>query len=172
MKTGVIYLTDNLIRFADTGENQNKTEVAEINLSSLKKEDIPHAIRNLLKTNKIQPEYLILGVSRPKVNIRYFSFPSLNDNEISSMMEYDLANRFAYKEDELVSGHAIIAKSADGFSRVMLAVVPRDEILAEFALLKHAGLVPDEAALSTVSLFNQFTSRRKDINKCLLVYLD
>ncbi|MCX5707742.1 MAG: PilN domain-containing protein, partial [Candidatus Omnitrophica bacterium] len=46
------------------------------------------------------------------------------------------------------------------------------EILAEFALLKHAGLVPDEAALSTVSLFNQFTSRRKDINKCLLVYLD
>ena len=172
MKTSVIYLTDNLIRVTDTGENPDNPRAAEINLSSLKKEEIPHAIRNLLKTNKIQPEYLILGVPRTKVNIRYFSFPTINDNEIRSMMGYDLASRFAYKEDELVFDQAVIGKSEDGFSRVILAAVPRNEMLSEFSLLKHAGLIPDQAALSTVSLFNQLINQKKDLDKCLLVYFD
>jgi hypothetical protein len=172
MKSSVIYLTDNLIRVADSGDNPDKPRVAEIDLSALKKEEIPHAIRNLLKANKIQTEYLILGVPRTKVNIRYFSFPSINDNELRSMMGYDLASRFAYKEDELVFDQAVIGKSEDGFSRVLLAAVPRDEMLSEFSLLKHAGLIPDQAALSTMSLFNQHINRKKDLDKCLLVYFD
>jgi len=172
MKNTVVYITNNLIRFCEAGESQDKTRAAEINISSLKKEEIYHAVRNLLKSNKIHPEYLILGIPRNQANIRYFSFPSHNDNEIRSMMEYDLSSRFAYKDDELVSDHAIIEKSANGFSRVILAAVPRDDILAKFSLLKHAGLVPDEAFLSTVSLFNQLSNQKKPAEKCLLVYFD
>ncbi len=172
MKNIVVYITGNLIRFCEAGESQDKPRIAGINISSLKNEEISHAVRNLLKSNKIQPEYLILGIPRNQANIRYFSFPSLNDNEIRSMMEYDLSSKFAYKEDELVFDHAIIEKSANGFSRVILAAVPRDEILPKFSLLKHAGLVPDEAALSTVSLFNQLVNQKKPVEKCLLVYFD
>ncbi len=172
MKNCAIYITGSLVRVCEAGESPEKLKVAELNISSLKKEEIPHAVRNLLKANKIQPEHLILGFPRNLANIRYFSFPTLNDNEIRSMMGYDLASRFAYKEDELVFDQAVIAKSADGFSRIILAAVPRQEILPKFALLKHAGLIPDEVFLSTVSLFNQLKDQKKEIDKCLVAYFD
>lgn len=172
MRSCVVYITDSLIRFAYTGENQDKPEAVHLHIPSLKKEDIPHAIKNLLKINKIVPERLILGIPRSRANLRYFSFPTVNDSEIRSMVEYDLSSRFAYKDDELVYDHAVIERSAEGFSRVILAAVPREKILPEFTLLKHAGLIPDEGALSTVSLFNQFISRKKNQEKSLLVYFD
>ncbi len=150
----------------------DKTKLAELNISSLKKEEIPHTLKNFVKSNKIQPEHLILGIPRNKANIHYFSFPSVNDNEINSMIDYELNSSFVYKEEELVCGRAIIEKLANGFSRVIMAVVPRKEILLEFSLLKHAGLVPDEALLSSVSLFNQLIHRQKSVEKCLVVYFD
>lgn len=150
----------------------DKPKLAELNISSLKKEEIPHALKNFVKSNKIQPEHLILGIPRNKVNIHYFSFPSVNDSEINSMMDYELNSIFVYKEEELVCGRAIIEKLANGFSRVIMAVMPRKEILPEFSLLKHAGLVPDEALLSSVCLFNQLVNRQKSVEKCLVVYFD
>jgi hypothetical protein len=172
MKSSVIYITENLIKFLDAGESQDKAKTAQLDISGLKKEEIPHALRNFVKSNKFQPEYLILGIPRNLANIRYFSFPALSDNEIRSMMGYDLTSRFAYKEDELVFDHAVIRKTADGFSNVLLAAVSRQEILPEFAILKHAGLIPDEAALSTVSLFNQLVGRKKTLDRTILVYFD
>ncbi len=172
MKSGVIYITYNLIRYCELGENPEKPKFAELNISSLKKEEIPQILKNFVKNNKIQPEYLILGIPRNKVNIHYFSFPSTNDNEINSMVDYELNSSFVYKEEELVCGSAIIEKLTNGFSRVIMAVVPRKIILPVFSLLKHAGLVPDEALLSSVSLFNQLVSRKKTTEKCLVVYFD
>ncbi len=172
MRKVVVYITENWVKFCEAGESQDKTKLSEIDISSLKKEDIPHSIKNLLKNKKIQPEHLILVVPRNQAYIRYFYFPATNDGEIHSMLEYDLTDRFAYKTEELVFDHAVIEKSGDGFSRVLLAVVPRDEILPKFSLLKHSGLVPDEAYLSTVSLFNQIINRKKPVEKCLVVYFD
>jgi len=171
LKAGVVYITDNLIRLRDVAD-QDKLKVIELNTSSLKKEEISHALKNLLRENKFIPEYLTLIVPRIAASVRYFSFPTLNDSEIRSMLEYDLSNKLAYKEDELVFDHVVAEKSAEGYSRVMAAIVPKDEIIPKFSFLKHVGLIPDEAVLSTASLFNQLVSIRKNADKFLLIYFD
>ena len=113
MKAGLVYITDNLIRLRDVAD-QDKLKVIELNISALKKEEISHALRNVLRENKFIPEYLTLIVPRIAASVRYFSFPSLIDSEIRSMLEFDLSNKLAYKEDELVFDHVVGEKSAEG----------------------------------------------------------
>jgi len=175
MKICSIYITDNFIRFGQAASDKGKQGAAfqrQIDISSLKEEEIPASLKNFLKQNKIIPDYLILGIPRTQVSIKFLAFPASDDREIKQMVEYEFNNLFPYKQEELVFDHTVIHKDANGYSEVMLIAAQRETIAKQISLLKKAGLVPDRIDLSTVSLCNQFSKLAKASANYLLVHCD
>lgn len=175
MNNIAIYITDNLIRFGRSIIDSNKQlsiKEDEINITSLKDEEVPLSFKKFLHENKIAPEYLTLAIPRTQVSVRYLTLPTVNDSEIKQMVDYDLNNLFPFKAEELIFDHAVISKSPDGYSQVMLVAVQREIIQKYIDLFKKVGLSPDAIDLSTVSLFNQFCAQKKEAGNYLLINVD
>jgi len=162
MKKSSIYVTDNFISFGQ----------ASLNVTSLKKEDIPRALKTLLKENKIITENITLGIPRTQVSVKYLTLPTIKDKEINRMVEYELNSLFPYKPQDLTYDYAITHKRPDGYSQVMVVAAPRELILNQISTLKLAGLVPDEINISTISLFNQFCAQKRQAANYLLINFD
>jgi Tfp pilus assembly protein PilN len=162
MKKSSIYITDNFISFGQ----------AVLNITSLKKEDIPRALKTLLKENKIITESLILGIPRTQVSVKYLTLPTLKDKEINRMVEYELNSLFPYKPQDLTYDYAVTHKRPDGYSQVMVVAATRELILNQISTLKLAGIVPDVINISTISLFNQFCAQKREAANYLLINFD
>jgi len=162
MKKSSIYVTDNFISFGQ----------AVLNITSLKKEDIPRALKTLLKENKIITESLILGIPRTQVSVKYLTLPTLKDKEINRMVEYELNSLFPYKPQDLTYDYAVTHKRPDGYSQVMVVAATRELILNQISTLKLAGIVPDVINISTISLFNQFCAQKREAANYLLINFD
>lgn len=161
-----VYVTDNFIKFGPAAAGQ------EINISSLKKDEIAGALKAFLRKNRIICEHLVLGMPRTRVAIKYLTLPAHSGKEINRMAEYELNNLFPYKPEELIYDYAVINKQADGYSQVMLVAALKESILAGISTLGLAGLVPEEINISTVSLFNQFWVQKRQPDDYLLINLD
>lgn len=160
-----VYVTENFIKFGPAAGQ-------EINISSLKKDEIAGALKALLKKNRYICEHLVLGVPRTRVAIKYLTLPAHSDKEINRMTEYELNNLFPYKPEELIYDYAVINKQADGYSQVMLVAALKEAVLAGISTLGLAGLVPEAINISTVSLFNQFRTQKRRPDDYLLLNLD
>lgn len=174
MKNSSIYITDNFIRVGQaalTPKKQASIKEWELSIALLKKEEIPRALKTFIKENKIIPEYLILGMPRTKVTVKYLTLPTLNDKEINQMIELKLDNLFPYKPEELTYDYSITHKGTDG-SRVMLVAALKEAILSQVSTLRLAGLIPDAINISTISLFNQFYAQKRPPNNYLLINFD
>lgn len=160
-----VYLTENFIKFGPDA-------LAEINIHSLNKDEIVERLKALLKNNRGIGEHLVLGIPRTHVTIKYLIFPALNDQEIAKMTDYELNNLFPYKPDELIYDYTVIKKRADGYSRVMLVVAPKEAIANWTSTFGLAGFAPESISISTVSLYNQFSARKRRPDDYLLINLD
>lgn len=165
MKTSAIYITENSIRFLQRvpgGKGAFTLKEQEINIASIEKKSLPAALKDFLKENKIFIERLILGIPRSQVSTRHIILPSVNDNEIRKMVEFELNDIFPYRPQELAFDHAITYKNPEGYSEVMLAATRKEITSSHLSVLKEAGLVPDTIEISSISLFNQFLQEKRE----------
>ncbi|MFA5101073.1 MAG: PilN domain-containing protein [Candidatus Omnitrophota bacterium] len=165
MKTLGVYITDNLIRMGLLNDAGKQSVVKEFQAA-------PATLKSILKKNNIQPDRVILYIPRTIVSIRYLRIPAVNDAEVDQMVAFEQASSFPFKPEELSFGHAIVSKGKDGYSSVMLAAVQKDLITRLVGILKSAGLVPDEIAISTVSVFNQLRSAGRLSRNTVVVNAD
>ena len=165
MKSSGIYITSNFVRITQAKIEKNNQQILkefQLDISSLKKEEIPFRLKEFLKENKIDCDHLTLCIPRSQVSVRYVNLPSVDNKEIKRMIELELNNLLPYKPEELIFDQVIIERRSDGYSRVMPVAAQREVILRELSLFKQAGMLPDDIDISTVSLFNQFYEQKRD----------
>lgn len=170
-----IYITGYFIRITyilRAGNGHCEFKEHQLDITSLRKEDIPLHLQAFLKKRNIISGKLTIGIARSRVLVKYLSVPSVDSAEIKGIIEHKLKDLFPYKLGELVFDEAVIEISPDGYSRVMIAAVPGNIVLREISLFEKAGLTPDRVELSAVSLFNQACKSRKDCSDLLLINLE
>ncbi len=165
MKTLGIYITDDVIRMGLLNDADKQPAVKEYRATSA-------TLKATLKKNNILPERVVLYIPRTIVSLRYLRIPAVNDAEVDQMVAFEQAASFPFKPEELVLGHAIVSKSKDGYSTVMLAAVQKDMIMHMIAMVRSAGLAPDEVSISSISVFNQLRNSGKTRNNALVVNTD
>ncbi|MCX5702571.1 MAG: pilus assembly protein PilM [Candidatus Omnitrophica bacterium] len=175
MKISGIYITNKSIRFvqsvkAKKGQAILKEERMEI--PSAQENDLGNIIKSYLRGKNITTDYLVLGIPRTQVSIKSLNLPTINDNEIRNMVEFELNNLFPYKAEELTYDHAVIHKGTDNYSRIILVAAPKEDIAKQVSLLRKAGLTPDSINISTISLLNQFLEEKREPLNYLLINLD
>jgi len=157
MKVLGIYVTDTQIRICQYSDADRQPAVKEypVFTRTLKKEEIPPALKNIIKTHNFQPDRVVLYIPRLWVSVRFMNIPAVENNEIEKIVAYERGSNVPFKADELVFSHAVVSKSNSGYSKVFLAAVQKERLTPVLGLLKSAGFIPDEIAVSVVSVYNQ-----------------
>jgi len=112
------------------------------------------SLAGFLAQNGIVVEKAFLNIPRHRVMARVFHLPSVNEEEIKSMVKMEAIKQMPYRDDDVIMGHRIIEKLKDGYSDVFLAVSHVEMIQRQVKILNQAGLAIDKIALSSESLFS------------------
>ncbi|MCG8430568.1 MAG: PilN domain-containing protein, partial [Candidatus Omnitrophica bacterium] len=132
----------------------------------------PGQIKEFIRKNRINPRYLVLGIPRSQVSVRYLNLPTLKEEELKRMVDYEVTGLFPCKPQELIYDHVLIDKASDGYSRIMLVAARKSFLNGVCETLKNAGLIPDAVSVSTFSLYHQFIRRHRPDAAYLVVYHD
>lgn len=131
------------------GSTQLKAVLAQ-EAANLPEENISAHIADILKDQKIKkPQNIIISFSRNSVTLRNLRIPSVNPTEIEDMIKLHVGRQVPYAKEEIVSGYSVIGRDNMGYSKIMLAIVHRENIRRIFRILEKAELYTDHIELSS-----------------------
>jgi len=82
-------------------------------------------LERVLKQKNIKKDNFILALDRSLVTIRFVNLPSTDLKEIESMAHWQAAKLFPYQSDQIVTSYSILEVNPEGFSHLLLVIVPR-----------------------------------------------
>ena len=91
---------------------------------------------------------VIACLPRQMVNVRLFDLPSGDPQEISDMVDLQIARQTPYSRDEIVFDYRLFKSDKEGYTRVMLVIVQTGLVRQKYRFLEDAGL---QVGLVTVS---------------------
>ncbi len=107
------------------------------------------ALKGFADANALSGDRVFSVLPRHEATLRVLELPSQLDDELDGMVRLGAEDIVPFPLEELVTGHCILEKLANGSSRVLVAVVHRDVIEKHLGVLRGAGLVPEQIFLST-----------------------
>jgi|GEM_PF-1425312 len=105
---------------------------------------------------KGRPQTIIGCIPRQSAMIRFIKLPSANNEEIESMLEFQVTRQLPFSKEDIVTGYKILEVDQEGYSKVLLVVVQENILSNYFDLLKLAGLPPTSICLSSEAVLNWF----------------
>ncbi|MFB3918805.1 MAG: PilN domain-containing protein [Candidatus Velamenicoccus archaeovorus] len=139
---------------------------------------IGRQIAEFLKGLNIKkPQNLVICFSRNSVTLRNLRIPSVNPSEIDDMIKLHVGRQVPYAKEEIVNGHSLIGRDAMGYSKIMLAIVHRENIRRIFRILEKAELYSDKIELSSEGVLSWLKgavkmSEMKAEDACLILDVD
>ena len=124
--------------------------VAAFSIANLSEDAIAGTISDYFKDLQIKKfQNIIISFSRNAVTLRNLRIPSANPAEVDDMIKLHVGRQVPYAKEEIVNGYRIIGHDAMGYSKVMLAIVHRENIRKIFRILEKAGLYTDRIELAS-----------------------
>ncbi len=119
---------------------------------SLSDEKISERISNLSKELEINSNFFVVSIPHQLVVIRNLELPSTNPAEIKEMVELQIGKQTPFTKDEIIYDYEILNTNAEGYSRIMLAIVHQDVVRRYFKILEAAELKTEKITLSSEGL--------------------
>ncbi|MGE5308014.1 MAG: PilN domain-containing protein [Deltaproteobacteria bacterium] len=157
--SGVIYMTDGLIRVGFQPEGQREG-VREERMALTHSPDDCKRFAELLSSLKLRFDRLVLCVPRSRAILRFRYLPSHDDDELRKLAACEMDGLFPYRSEEFVSGYSVLERLPDGNSHVLFVAIQRQTLLWYLDFVKWGGVRPDEVWVSTRAVFNSFASSR------------
>jgi len=124
-----------------------------------------NALERIIKINHLKIDNLLISLDRSLVTIRFIKLPCVNEEEISNMAEWQAVKFLPYKIDEIVVSHQTIRVDADGFSHVILVIVPKSTIRKFTNICDVLKLHPRAITLSSEGLLKWYVDFQSDADK-------
>jgi Tfp pilus assembly PilM family ATPase/Tfp pilus assembly protein PilN len=115
----------------------------------------------MLENLQHKPVHLIANIPREEAAVRFLTLPSVNDFEISQMVNYQAPRQILYSKDEMIFDYQVIEKTEKGHSHVALIIVHRDTVNRHLEIMNTFHLEPEFITLSTISIFNWFLTTQE-----------
>ncbi|MFH1245467.1 MAG: pilus assembly protein PilM [Candidatus Omnitrophota bacterium] len=157
-------------------DGKNKIiKIAIKKLEAPSEKDTISGLQEIIKQLKSPVGQLIVSIPRHKVTLRFIRIPSTNEKEIQSIVELQTLKELPFSKEEIVSDYMVSEVTGDGYSRVLIVIVHKQEIDFYLNLLRQAGLETEKITFSTegLVLWYRRAAERVTTNNCLmLVELD
>lgn len=109
-------------------------------------------LRQLLKGLNAKHAQIVGVIAREQIIMRVVKFPTLQDDELSNMIEIYSKAQLPYPRDQVVIDYHILSRS-EGFSTVGLVVAEQRMLEKNGSIMREAGLHPGSFTLSTSGVF-------------------
>lgn len=101
--------------------------------------EISEMLKEAFRKKNVKPKTGIFVLSRDLLKVGVLHLPSVNEEELASMVRVNALRQVPYPKDEIVLGWRVSA-TVDGYSDVFLAICQKDLIRRYIAILETAGL--------------------------------
>ncbi len=151
----VVYFTKQKLRIAKfniTGDGFKKVQDASIELKNGVFDEAK--IKEVIQKEGIAKTQLISCLFRHQAGVRFYSFPSHDQQEIFRMVGYEAAGLLPLKAEETITRHLVLNKKENGYSDTMVVVTHKTEVLKLIESFKKLGLEIDTLNLSSLAISN------------------
>ncbi len=172
----IIYFTNKKIRFAQF--NLSKQSLKLVKNSSIAIDNLKNnsaAIKDFISKQKIAKTNIIGCLFRHQVSVRFFSFPSHENNEIDKMVQYEAAEMLPLKPEETIVRYQLLKKRDNGYSDTLVVVTHKEEVTKLLDKFKDSAIGIESLDLSSLGLIRCLKNylNKENINdSVLLVYIE
>ncbi len=110
-------------------------------------------LQDAVKTLGILGQSTVLIVPRDLVTVRFVEVPSIEQEEIKSMVEFQAQKELPFSKEETVVGFRSLGSYKEGYSWILLAIAHKDKLHEKIKFVESVGLEVVRISLSTEILF-------------------
>lgn len=123
-------------------------------ISGLSDEEISKVLADIVSANNIRVERLTAVISRDRVMVRYLRLPATKAEEIDNMLSFEVTRQIPYSQEEIVSDYKVITTDNQGYSKIMLAIVHKNEVTKLNDILDSIKKEPNQIRLSSEAILS------------------
>jgi type IV pilus assembly protein PilM len=153
------------LKVAQIEENDGSFKLLNAAMKDIRQEkNIPQAISELFKQNKISNRQVNLSVSGDSVVARYLSLPKMTENELKDAMQFELEDHIPFKPDEVYTDYHVLGDEPNSKNRmrVFLVAAKKDLVDEKLKLIRQAGLEPRLITTDAFAMKNTFYFNHPD----------
>ena len=128
-----------------------------VKLSQIK-ESISDTISTIFNDLKLDKQAVITYLPRNLVTVRLLELPSVNPQEISSIINLQIGKQTPYSKEEIVSSFKAVGSERQDYTRVMLVIVRRNLIDERLDALSKAAISVRDVTLSSEGVYSWFNA--------------
>ncbi|MBK8574578.1 MAG: PilN domain-containing protein [Elusimicrobia bacterium] len=128
------------------------SHVATLTLKSGATNENAETLHRLLKEKKVLAKSVNVCLPHRLAAVKSIRVPSADPNEIRSMALLQACRLMPFSPEEIVAGYESVETSSEGFTRILLTVVRKEDVLPALTLCRGAGLRVKRILLDTHAL--------------------
>ncbi len=153
----VFHISEGTIKFLQVSGAQKKA-VSAVEIIDIKKQSdaqISKTLSVFIKEQKLNfhDTRVTIVVPRSRAILRLLVFPTHKETEIRSMIDLQVGTRIPYSREEVEIGFQVLSRTADGYAKVAVVIVPKDIILRYWQIFLDAKVPVHGITISSIGLW-------------------
>ncbi|MFH1645807.1 MAG: pilus assembly protein PilM, partial [Candidatus Omnitrophota bacterium] len=141
------------------------SRLLSLSVSALDDTDVSNMIKGVIQSENIKISNLSVLISRDRVMLKYIKLPSSNQDELDSMVSFEVSKQIPYSIEEVVYDYKIVSSDDQGYSNVIIAIVHNKEIEKTRNLLESVTKAPFRLRLSSEALYTWYVKISPNYDK-------
>ncbi len=155
--TTVFYIDGENLKYLQASGGVKKTVAAVevVSIVGLTDEQISAHLVGLIKPLRLMSKgnATIVIIPRSCLILRYMTLPSHQESEIRAMADLQVIEHIPYSREEVEIDIQVVEKTADGYSKVMAVVIPRETAMRYWKFFSDAKIPITGMTISSVGLW-------------------
>jgi len=129
--------------------------VGTINISDQSDAQVSQLLNECIKKRKLNlnDSRVTVVIPRSMIILRLLTFPSIKEDEIRAMIDLQVGNRIPYSREEVEIDFQILSKTADGYAKVAVVIVPQEIIMRYWKIFLDSKIPVHGITISSIGLW-------------------
>jgi Tfp pilus assembly PilM family ATPase/Tfp pilus assembly protein PilN len=156
MKKGIltaIEITDTHVKLLEAREQRDAPLISLCIIQDIERssdDSILHALSTMIKRGKGRgPRECVLIIPRRSVILKQVSLPSHDKDELSRMLDLQIASLVPYSREDIIFDFYELDKDAAGYTKILLVAVHKNIVTRYVSILNNAGFEPTKIIVSS-----------------------
>lgn len=127
------------------------------------------AIREIMKARGIRPAPVMVSLSGQMVFPRFVRLPSVGEDKLMQMVQYEVEQNVPFPMDEIVWNHQFIGDDSSGEQCAMIVAAKIESVREITDQVVSAGLEPEIVDVAPMALYNCLRYNYAEMDGCTVV---
>lgn len=111
-------------------------------------------LKEYLNKHKLKCKYVVVGLPRNEITIRMIKLPTIDKNEIKSMLSYEVEQLVPFNSEDLILDYQMLSTDEKGYSTINVFILQKVIIQKYMKLCQECGFEPSKFQIRIGALVN------------------